>query len=436
MQVRTAGRRSAVAALAAVALVSACSSGSKTGSDKSPAAAGGTTSASATTSAPAAGGKADLTIWTDALKAPVIKKFANDFGAANGIKVAVQAVATNLQTSYVTATNAGKGPDVVAGANDWIGNLVQNGTIEPLNLPAATAKTFQPIAIKNVTYNGQIYGVPYDVENLALFYNTKLVKTPPKTIEQLATMGKALVKAGKVKEILDMPGDGGAAGVGDPYNIQPLYTSAGGYLFGVKANGDYDATDLGLSKPAAIAAYTKIQGLAKSGVIKTSINDNNVITRFADGNAAFLQSGPWATAQIGKKVPFKVVPMVGFAGGTARPFVGSQAFFVSAKSKNKSFAEEFVQNYLTKPAVAEALYKNSPLPSALTVQYNQEVASDPNTKGFGDGAKLGQPLPSIPAMAAVWSPLGVAEFNVLSGHSVSSTIPAAAKTIKTAIGKQ
>ena len=182
-----------VAALAAVALVSACSSGSKSATNKSSSATGGTTSASATTSGSAAAtGAADLTIWTDALKAPVIKKFAADFGQANGIKVAVQSVATNLQSTYVTATNAGKGPDVVAGANDGIGNLVQNGTIEPLNLPAATVKSFQPIAIKNVTYNGQIYGVPYDVENLALFYNTKLVKTPPKTIEQLETMGKAL----------------------------------------------------------------------------------------------------------------------------------------------------------------------------------------------------------------------------------------------------
>ncbi|BEP13021.1 extracellular solute-binding protein [Acidothermaceae bacterium B102] len=377
-----------------------------------------------------------LTIWTDALKAPVIQKFATEFGAANGIKVAVQSVATNLQTAYVTATNAGKGPDVVAGANDWIGNLVQNGTIEPLNLPAATASSFLPIAIKNVTYNGQIYGVPYDVENLALFYNTDLVKTPPTTIEELQAQGSALLKAGKVKEILDLPADGGTAGSGDPYNAEPLYTSAGGYMFGVQANGAYDPSDLGLSKPVAATAYQKIQGLAKAGVLKTSINDNNVISRFSEGDAAFLQSGPWATAQIGKKVPFKVVPMVGFAGGTARAFVGSQAFYVSAKSKNKSFAEEFVENFLTKPAVAAALYQNNPLPSALTAQYNAEVAADPNTAGFGGGAKVGDPLPSIPAMAAVWTPLGIAEFNILSGHDPVSTIAAAATTIKAAIGKQ
>jgi hypothetical protein len=32
---------------------------------------------------------------------------------------------------YVTAAQAGKGPDLVMGAHDWIGNLVQNGTFAP-----------------------------------------------------------------------------------------------------------------------------------------------------------------------------------------------------------------------------------------------------------------------------------------------------------------
>ena len=36
---------------------------------------------------------------------------------------------------FVTAAQAGKGPDLVMGAHDWIGNLVQNGTIDPCSSP-------------------------------------------------------------------------------------------------------------------------------------------------------------------------------------------------------------------------------------------------------------------------------------------------------------
>src|SRR5690625_7121678 len=54
------------------------------------------------------------------------------------------------------------------GAHDWIGNLVQNGAISPVQLPSDVADTIAPVAIDAVTYDGQTYGVPYAVETLAL----------------------------------------------------------------------------------------------------------------------------------------------------------------------------------------------------------------------------------------------------------------------------
>ena len=56
----------------------------------------------------------------------------------------------DLQTVYVTAAQAGKGPDLVMGAHDWIGNLVQNGTIDPLQLTDDTRAAFNELAIQAV----------------------------------------------------------------------------------------------------------------------------------------------------------------------------------------------------------------------------------------------------------------------------------------------
>jgi len=80
-------------------------------------------------------GDADLVIWADELKAKSLQEPAKTWGDAQGITVEVQTVANDLQTNYVTANQAGNGPDIVLGAHDWIGNLVQNGAISPVQLP-------------------------------------------------------------------------------------------------------------------------------------------------------------------------------------------------------------------------------------------------------------------------------------------------------------
>ncbi|MEP7192713.1 MAG: extracellular solute-binding protein [Actinomycetota bacterium] len=84
-----------------------------------------------------------------------------------GIKVVVQ-VATDVRPQFKDATKVGKGPDVIVGAHDWLGELVQNNTVSPVNLSAADAAKFAPQAIAATKFNGQSYGVPYAVENIAL----------------------------------------------------------------------------------------------------------------------------------------------------------------------------------------------------------------------------------------------------------------------------
>src|SRR5690349_1433333 len=111
----------AITAVALIALAAGCS-----GTDDTP--------ATATSAAPAAGGK--LVIWGDDKRAAALKPFADRFGQENGVTVEVQAISKDQQTTFVTASQQGIGPDVMVGAHDWIGNLVQNGAIDPVQLTA------------------------------------------------------------------------------------------------------------------------------------------------------------------------------------------------------------------------------------------------------------------------------------------------------------
>ncbi|MFY1598074.1 sugar ABC transporter substrate-binding protein [Micromonospora sp. WMMD737] len=375
----------------------------------------------------ATGGK--LVIWADDKRAAALKPFGEKFGKENGVTVEVQAVSKDLQTNFVTASQQGSGPDVVVGAHDWIGNLVQNGAIDPVQLAAEQKSAFNETAVKAVTFNGQLYGVPYAMENLALIRNTELAPEAPKTIEELVATGKKLKAEKKASEILCLQ----SGQNGDAYHIYPLYTSAGGYLFGTAANGDYDPKDLGVGKPESIAAFQKIAKLGEKGegALKRSITGENSIATFTGKKCAFLVSGPWAIADAKKaNIKYDISPVPGFAGGKeAQPFVGVQSFYVASKGQNKALAQEFVANHVTTPDLAVALYNAEPRPPALTAALDQVKGSDPDLAKFQEAGKNGQVLPAIPAMAAIWDPFGKAEAAIIGGADPAKTITAAGKTI-------
>ncbi|HET8660946.1 MAG TPA: maltose ABC transporter substrate-binding protein [Micromonosporaceae bacterium] len=388
---------------------------------------GGDDGADDSGTAPKTGGS--LVIWADDKRTAAMKPFADQFGRDNGVTVEVKAVSKDLQTNFVTASQSGSGPDIVVGAHDWIGNLVQNGTIDPIQLAGGQRNAFQEIAIKAVTFNGQLYGVPYAVENIALIRNTDLAPTAPATIEDLVKAGQDLKTAGKASEIMCLQ----VGQNGDAYHIYPFYTSGGGYLFGTTASGDYDPKDLGVGKGGSVQAFQKIAALGEkgSGALKRSIGAENSIATFTGKKCAFLVSGPWAVTDIKKAgLNYDVSPVPGFAGGKpAQPFVGVQAFYVASKGKNKAVAQEFVANYLTRTEVAKALYDAEPRPPALTAALEQVKASDPDAQKFLAAGQGGAILPVIPEMAAVWEPFGKAEAAIVGGANPASTVAAAAKTI-------
>ena len=235
--------------------------------------------------AAAGGSEGRLVIWADEEKAPALEPSAKAWGEENGIEVVVEVVpGDELQTNFITANQAGNGPDLTMGAHDWIGNLVQNGSISPVQLPADIADTIAPIGIEAVTYDGQTYGVPYAVETLALFANHDLTDAPtPGTFEELISAAEA----SGAENILSLP----IGEEGDPYHMQPIYTSAGGYLFGKDSEGSLDPSDLGVGEEGSLAAADKIAELGEQGVLKNSINGDNSISLFAEGKAAYLISG-------------------------------------------------------------------------------------------------------------------------------------------------
>ncbi len=381
-------------------------------------------------------GNGKLEIWADPKRTAALKPFAEQFGKENGVTVTVkEIIADTLQQTFVTGSQQGSGPDIVVGAHDWIGNLVQNGSIDPVNLTASQKSSFEAAALKAVTFNGQVYGAPYAMENLALIRNTELAPAAPASIEDLVKAGQDLKAAGKVSEIMCLQvGD-----KGDAYHIYPLFASAGGSLFGATSSGDPDPKNVAVGSADSVKALTKLKDLGEkgAGALKTSIGGENSISTFTSKKCAFLISGPWATKDVKTAgVKYDISPIPGFAGGKkATPFLGVQAFYVASKAKSKALAQEFVANYVTNKDVAKALYDAEPRPPALTAAIDMVKATDPDLAKFLDAGKDGFPMPAIPEMSAIWGPFGNAEVAVVKGEDPATAAAAAQTAIVAAIKK-
>lgn len=387
-----------------------------------------TPSGTATTSAaPAA--TTTLTVWVDDTRAAAVKAVAEEFTKETGTQFQfVQKDFGTMRDEFIAQAPTGKGPDIIVGANDWTGALVQNGVVEKVDL-GDKASGFLDVALKGMSSGGQLYGLPYAYENIGLVRNTALVPDAPTgTFDDLIAQGQALVTAGKVKyPVLIQQGD-----TGDAYHLYPIETSFGSVVFGTDAKGDYDATQFKLGDPEGTAFANYVAKLGKLGILSKDINGDAARDLFAQGKAPFMVTGSWYIpdfTKAGVKVAVSPIPSAG--GQPAAPFVGVQGFFLSSKSENKLVAQKFF-SYLATEAAQTKLFEVGGRVPALKAAADK-AATDPVVGGFAKAGENGQVQPSIPAMGAVWQDWGLAEVAIAQGADPASTWTTAAASIKAKI---
>lgn len=396
------------AALAASALVlSAC--GGTTSTD--------TTAAEQTTAsdeATVSGSGAELVVWTDAEREQAVKDAAAQFEDETGATVTiVQKNFEDLRSDFIAQVPTGEGPDITVGAHDWLGALVAAGVVNTIDLGEA-ADQIEDVALDAFTYDGQLYGLPYALEAIALIQNTDLVgEEAPATWDELIERG--LASGAERPVVMYTNGE-----TGDGYTMYPLQTSFGAPVFVQDESGSY-TTELGMAgeEGQAFAQWLYEQGQA--GYFSTTIDYDTGNELFAEGKAPFIIQGPWVTNVYEEAgVNFTVNPVPSAGGEEAQPFVGVQGFYVSSQSQNTLLANEFLTNYLATYDAQKALYEADPRIPAWK-DLAEEVSSDPITAGFVASAQNGVPMPSIPEMGSVWDFWNAAQAQIINGADPSST---------------
>lgn len=373
---------------------------------------------------------ADLVIWADDTRATQIQTFADEFAEENDVTVAIQELGFgDIRSRLVTAAPAGEGPDIIVGAHDWLGELVSAGVVAPLDV-SSVEDGFIPAAIQAFNYEGQIYGLPMAIENIALVRNVDLVPESPATFEELVNTALELEAEGSVSVPLALQENGN----GDPYHNYPIVTAFGGYVFGRNADGSYNPNDLGIDSEGGLAAARYFSELSEMGVVNIDILYDVMIESFSNGEAPFAITGPWALPSFDEAgVNYVVEPIPSVQGGDSQPFIGVQGFMISAFAENPLIAQTFVLDFMATEEAQIALFEATGRPPAHQAAFDAVAADNPNVQGFGEAGQDGYPMPAIPEMGSVWQAWTDAYELIFTGSDPEQAFQDAADQIRTLI---
>jgi len=374
---------------------------------------GGTPAPSTTETAAAPQGGGELVIWMDQNRndalVDVIAAFEEETGTT--VEIVIKDFA-NIDDDLTTQASSGEGPDVIVGAHDWIGKLVTNGVIAPVEL-GDIAGDFEEVSIEAMTYEGSVYGVPVSIENLALVRNTALAPEAPATWDDLVSTGQAAVAAGEAQYPLLVGIDPNGA---DPYHLYPLQASYGGPVFGMNDDGSYNPDDLQLGNEGNVQFASALAQWGQQGIINLNISQDIAKEQFASGASPYTITGPWNLDFFQEAgVEYAIDPIPSAGGQPATPFVGVQGFMVSAYANNPIVANQFLTEYIAGEEAQTAIYETGQRAPALSSAFDA-AQSNEDVAAFGAVGAEGVPMPNIPEMDALWTDWGTTEAQIIGGQ--------------------
>ncbi|NJN54662.1 MAG: maltose ABC transporter substrate-binding protein [Anaerolineae bacterium] len=371
-----------------------------------------------------------LVLWVyDDGRIGVLTELGEQFEAEYGVPVVIEAVDLGeIKNQLLLGAASNEGPDMAIIPHDNLGPLVENGVVATVDL-GAKAGEYLPNAIDGFTYNGELFGLPLAVENIGFFRNTDLAPDAPATWADVYAIGQELVDNGEAEAAVGLPDLG--------YNIYPVFTSFGGYIFGRDDSGSFTSDDIGLNSDGMIAGLSWIQSLIDDGLVSENIDWEAAHVLFETGKTPFIMTGPWAINRFQTAgVPYAIsaFPAAEEGGDAGYPFLGVQGIVFNANSPNLLLAQTFALETIATAEGMQAIFDAEPRPSAWQSIF--EAASDPDTAGFNAAGVNAQPMPSIPAMGYVWDAWANAGTLVATGEmSPADALQSAVEQIQAQISE-
>lgn len=233
---------------------------------------------------------------------------------------------------------------------------------------------------KSAQYNGRQYGVPFGSNNLALFYNEKMLADagvePPQTWDELRIAAKKLTKDG-------------VYGIG----ISATPTEEGAFQFLpwlLSTGANYDS----LGSEDGIKAFEFLTDLIKDGSMSKEVinwTQADVMKQFVAGKLAMMVNGPWQLPELASIAP-------DLKYGLA--FVPKDKEFASVlggenlgvvNGSNVDEAVEFIKYALSPDVIKSFSQSFGYFPARQDVAADPYWSDNPQLKVFAENMKYAQP---------------------------------------------
>lgn len=314
--------------------------------------------------------KVTLTYWGLWEDPNVMQKAIDEFQKENPtitVKYEKQNIKDQYRKRLLTRIDNGNGPDIFQFHNSWVTQMQE--VLTPLPTDVITPKQFQdayfPVIANDVIKNGAIYGIPLQIETLALYTNTEMLQAssidPPTNWEDFGKAARILTvkdEEGRIKTA------GAALGTYDNITHAPDILSL---LFTQNGANIYNLAKTATQSNDTLIYYVDDYATGESNVWDETLDPS--LLAFAKGNLAMYFGYSWdmfALQAMNPQLQFQVSPVPHLALGRKITIASYWVEGVSQKSKHQKQAMLFMK-FLAKKETLEKLYTEA----AKTRQFGQ-----------------------------------------------------------------
>jgi N,N'-diacetylchitobiose transport system substrate-binding protein len=341
---------------------------------------------------------------------PFVQQLASQFEQSHkGVTIQLSLLSdANAHQQYITAIEGQSAPCVGLVGNTWTPEFAGLGALQPVNASPDTLKqTYIASMVDSATYQGKVYGYPYDVGVRALIYRNDLFAkahlTPPATWTDLVSDATRLQDAN--------PGISGFAVIGgNQWYYLPMVWNWGGEI-AVQQNGKWVGQ---LSSGPAVSAYQFYADLLRKYKLSPAASANwqgsDADQAFALGRVAMMVGGSWdlqAILATGKSLQADISTTLLPQGpaGNNDTFAGGSNLAVFKSCADKTDANAFVQFLLQTKNVTH-LTSSLGLFPATTSGVQQQMApgaaySSPLWKTFAEQVPHSRSVPEASTWGSV-----------------------------------
>ncbi len=336
---------------------------------------------------PSASAASEIVVWADESRGPNLTKVIaakGDWVPGYTVKIVTFSSFDALKEAFDKATDQ-SGPDIVVGANDWVPTGAKSGKLAPITLTDSVKARFTATQLFDLSYKKSLYGVPIDVNNVAMIFNQKLVSSAPKTFGDMVAYYKANKASKNLKAGLCVAGGGMSWGAHSVFSA----LGADAYQFNSRDEIVYNRTFDYPKFSKNVKTYL-LDGKKSNGFFPAT--DTGCKDNFLAGTVPYAIIGNWEWKDyVAKGFDMNLMPVPGVTAGTYGKMFGSVSGAMlttyAAKHGVAAGAKSLLTDFFASTAgqVAYQAQEGRP-PAEKGAQSSSAVSA--GQKGFGAAASL------------------------------------------------